>query len=56
MPVLDGALAWVACDLRELLPGGDHEIGIGEVIGIGVEREGDPLVYSPRRATRRPAS
>jgi 3-hydroxy-9,10-secoandrosta-1,3,5(10)-triene-9,17-dione monooxygenase reductase component len=31
VPVLDGALAWVACDVRELLPGGDHTIGIGEV-------------------------
>src|SRR3954470_14623577 len=26
VPVLDGALAWVACDLVELLPGGDHTI------------------------------
>lgn len=31
VPVIDGALAWIACDLRELLPGGDHTIGIGAV-------------------------
>ncbi len=31
VPVLDGALAWLACDLHELLPGGDHTIGIGRV-------------------------
>jgi 3-hydroxy-9,10-secoandrosta-1,3,5(10)-triene-9,17-dione monooxygenase reductase component len=31
VPVLDGALAWIACDLTELLPGGDHTIGIGAV-------------------------
>jgi 3-hydroxy-9,10-secoandrosta-1,3,5(10)-triene-9,17-dione monooxygenase reductase component len=45
VPVLDGALAWVACELRELLPGGDHEIGVGAVVGTGVEQEGDPLVF-----------
>jgi 3-hydroxy-9,10-secoandrosta-1,3,5(10)-triene-9,17-dione monooxygenase reductase component len=46
VPVLDGALAWIACELRELRPGGDHVIGIGEVIGMGAGDElGDPLVY-----------
>ncbi len=51
VPVLDDALAWVTCELRELLPGGDHVIGIGEVIGVGVEREGDPLVWFGGRYT-----
>jgi 3-hydroxy-9,10-secoandrosta-1,3,5(10)-triene-9,17-dione monooxygenase reductase component len=51
VPVLDAALAWVACELRELLPGGDHEIGIGEVIGLGVEEESDPLIYFRGRYT-----
>jgi 3-hydroxy-9,10-secoandrosta-1,3,5(10)-triene-9,17-dione monooxygenase reductase component len=45
VPVLDTALAWIACEVRELLPGGDHVIGIGEVIGMGREGDGDPLVY-----------
>ena len=45
MPVLDRALAWVACELRELLPGGDHEIGVGEVVGDRRRQEGDPLVF-----------
>ena len=46
VPVLDRALAWVACDLRELLPGGDHEIGIGEVVRTGApDGGGDPLVF-----------
>lgn len=45
VPVLDGALAWIACELRELLPAGDHVIGIGEVIGMGTGEQGDPLVY-----------
>ena len=44
MPVLDDALAWVACELTELLPGGDHTIGIGAVVAGGAS-EGEPLVF-----------
>jgi len=51
VPVLDTALAWIACELRELLPGGDHMIGIGEVTGMGREDDGDPLVYFRGRYT-----
>jgi len=46
VPVLASALAWLACQLRELRTVGDHAIGIGEVIGMatapGVR---EPLVY-----------
>ena len=45
VPVLDRALAWIACELRELRPAGDHEIGIGEVLATGVGETGDPLVF-----------
>jgi len=51
VPVLDRALAWVACDLRELRPGGDHEIGIGEVLGTGAGTPGEPLVFFGGRYT-----
>jgi len=51
VPVLDTALAWISCELRELLPGGDHVIGIGEVTGMGRENDGDPLVYFGGRYT-----
>lgn len=44
VPVLEGAIAWVACDLADLLPGGDHVIGIGAVTAAS-EREGAPLVW-----------
>jgi len=44
VPVLDDALAWVACELVELLPGGDHTIGIGSVVA-GAASEGEPLVF-----------
>jgi flavin reductase (DIM6/NTAB) family NADH-FMN oxidoreductase RutF len=45
VPVLDEALLWVACELRELHPGGDHVIATGAVVGLGTEVDGDPLVF-----------
>jgi 3-hydroxy-9,10-secoandrosta-1,3,5(10)-triene-9,17-dione monooxygenase reductase component len=44
VPVIAGAHAFLGCDLRELVPGGDHTIGIGEVQAaeVGV---GEPLVW-----------
>jgi flavin reductase (DIM6/NTAB) family NADH-FMN oxidoreductase RutF len=44
MPIIDGALAWAVCDLRELIAGGDHTIGIGEVIAMGLGA-GEPLLW-----------
>jgi 3-hydroxy-9,10-secoandrosta-1,3,5(10)-triene-9,17-dione monooxygenase reductase component len=45
VPVLDGALAWLACDLRELYPGGDHTIGVGAVTHMDADSVGEPLVW-----------
>ena len=45
VPVLDDALAWFVCELRELLPGGDHTIGIGEVSELDYDAAGEPLVF-----------
>lgn len=47
VPVLDDALAWLVCDLHELLPGGDHTIGIGAVTEMGTTADPDaePLVW-----------
>jgi flavin reductase (DIM6/NTAB) family NADH-FMN oxidoreductase RutF len=44
VPVLDDALAWLACDLRDLWPAGDHVVGIGEVTHVHAA-EGDPLLF-----------
>jgi flavin reductase (DIM6/NTAB) family NADH-FMN oxidoreductase RutF len=44
VPVIEGSLAWAACLLRELIAGGDHTIGIGEVIAMGLG-DGDPLLW-----------
>jgi flavin reductase (DIM6/NTAB) family NADH-FMN oxidoreductase RutF len=45
VPVLDGALAWLACDLVELRPAGDHTMGLGAVTGMDIDPEGRPLVF-----------
>lgn len=44
IPIIEGTLAWAACDLRELIPGGDHTIAIGEVTALGLG-EGEPLLW-----------
>ena len=45
VPVLGGALAWLACELRETHPGGDHTIAIGAVIDMGYDPDGKPLLW-----------
>lgn len=47
LPRLDGAAAWVACDVHDVVPGGDHVIVIGRVSGCDAE-ELEPLVYHRR--------
>jgi 3-hydroxy-9,10-secoandrosta-1,3,5(10)-triene-9,17-dione monooxygenase reductase component len=45
VPVLDGALAWLACDLVALHPAGDHTIGIGGITHMDADAGGEPLVF-----------
>jgi 3-hydroxy-9,10-secoandrosta-1,3,5(10)-triene-9,17-dione monooxygenase reductase component len=45
VPVLDGALAWLACDLDALHPAGDHTIGIGAITQMDADPTGEPLVW-----------
>jgi len=44
-PHIHGALAWVDCAIDAVHPGGDHEICVGRVRALGVEREDGPLVF-----------
>jgi flavin reductase (DIM6/NTAB) family NADH-FMN oxidoreductase RutF len=44
IPVIEGALAWVGCTLQELIPGGDHTIGIGAVTAAETGH-GEPLIW-----------
>jgi flavin reductase (DIM6/NTAB) family NADH-FMN oxidoreductase RutF len=45
LPVIDGVVAWLACELRSMHPGGDHTIGIGEVTAMGLGTSRDPLLF-----------
>ena len=42
---IDGALAWVDCDLERIHDGGDHEIVVGRVRELAVERTARPLLF-----------
>ena len=44
LPIIDGALAWAVCELRELIAGGDHTIAIGEALTMGLG-SGRPLLW-----------
>lgn len=44
IPVLDDAIVWIGCQLRDVISGGDHVIVTGEVLET-MEREGDPLLF-----------
>ena len=49
VPVLDDALAWIACDLDAIHPAGDHTIGIGRVTHLSADDAPDgahdPLLF-----------
>ena len=44
-PRIHGALAWIACELRDLLDGGDHVIVTGTVLDLAVNEDAAPLVF-----------
>lgn len=36
-PLLEGALAWLECELADTFDGGDHSIFVGKVLGCGLD-------------------
>jgi 3-hydroxy-9,10-secoandrosta-1,3,5(10)-triene-9,17-dione monooxygenase reductase component len=44
-PRIEGALAWIDCDIVDIHDAGDHEICVGRVRDLAVEREARPLVF-----------
>ena len=46
VPVLADSLGWVECRVLATLPAGDHTLVLGEVVGAGVEHEGEPLTLA----------
>ena len=47
-PVLQGAMAWMTCELHEALPRGDHTIVVGKVSDTFAAPDRAPLVYWSR--------
>ena len=46
VPIIEGSLARVVCELVETIPGGDHAIVTGEVLEVEADDEpGEPLIY-----------
>ena len=43
-PILADCLAYLDCKVVEILPGGDHEIFVGEILA-GEHHGGEPLLY-----------
>src|SRR5260221_7088760 len=55
-PILDDAVAYLDCRLHASHEAGDHQIFIGEVVELGLDPDGDPLLFhrGPYRAARGP--
>jgi flavin reductase (DIM6/NTAB) family NADH-FMN oxidoreductase RutF len=47
LPRLEGAVGWIACDLYETVPGGDHLLLFGLVTGAS-RTDLPPLIYANR--------
>jgi 3-hydroxy-9,10-secoandrosta-1,3,5(10)-triene-9,17-dione monooxygenase reductase component len=48
VPAIDGALVFAACELRDVIAGGDHVIVTGEVTALETT-QGTPLVFHEGR-------
>lgn len=48
LPRIDGAAAWLSCEVQDVLPGGDHVIVVGLVKACD-SGKADPVVYHRRR-------
>lgn len=47
-PLLDGASAWLDCEVHDVLPGGDHVLVLGRVVHTAVaEGAAGALLYTP---------
>lgn len=45
-PVLQDALAWVACEVQHVVEAGDSTLLIAQVVDAGVQGEGQPLTMA----------
>jgi flavin reductase (DIM6/NTAB) family NADH-FMN oxidoreductase RutF len=47
-PIISGALAHLDCELEAAIPGGDHTILVGRVVGAASNPDAKPLLYYRR--------
>ncbi|MEU6729364.1 flavin reductase family protein [Nonomuraea wenchangensis] len=47
LPRLDGAAGWLACEVEQLIPGGDHVVAMAAVVAAD-HHERSPLTYHQR--------
>jgi flavin reductase (DIM6/NTAB) family NADH-FMN oxidoreductase RutF len=45
-PILDDALAWVACEVRHTAEAGDSTLVVATVVDVGIQGEGQPLTMA----------
>ena len=45
LPIIEGVVAWIDCDLHAVHEAGDHYIAIGSVRALDVERPDHPLLF-----------
>ncbi|MCK9540973.1 MAG: flavin reductase family protein [Novosphingobium sp.] len=45
LPVLDGTIARIECDIHSVTDAGDHLFVLGRVLGMDVTRDGDPMLF-----------
>ena len=44
-PLLDGVIAWIDCDIHEVIEAGDHLCVLGAVRELDVAHDGPPLLF-----------
>ena len=44
-PRINDCTAWMDCEIDAILDGGDHDICVGRVLEMGIEREAKPLLF-----------
>jgi len=49
LPVIDGTLAWIDCEVDQVLDGGDHWIAICRVLALEAQVGSEPLIFCQGR-------
>ncbi|NLS68204.1 flavin reductase [Bradyrhizobium brasilense] len=44
-PIIDGIVAWIDCELHNVIEAGDHFIVVGRALALAVEHEHRPLIF-----------